>query len=366
MKRFYPIALMFAIILIQLNCSQSPGENSPFNSDLTPGFEKRIKKIGEISDVFKAPNIIVDQSQVYIWDKFLCKLRVYSKENMKKVADIGKRGQGPKEFSGINDASIDDDYIYINSHPKLSVFSKDGTFVRELRTTTMTGSFKPIGSNFIGKRYIYTPKESPKHKFGYVLHDAKLNKIKDLLEAEYRKSHMPITQTKTKVLLFRDCCKGIVYKDKFYFGSTGRGFYFAVFDSEGNKLYEIDKDYKKQPVTTEIKDKMLSPIRNSEYWPEYSKKYEPSFPEYFPAYINFALANDSLYVFKFPKTGSKTIEVEVLDLEGNLKKTLQIPSFLWKGLMENNFYFYEGNVYFVELGTENEENLEFFECRLDT
>jgi hypothetical protein len=197
------------------------------SSRLVKDKDKVIIKIGEITDTFKFPRVMLDHSQVYVWDKFLCKVNIYSKDNMKKVAQFGGKGEGPGEFRVINSAYINDNYIYINSYPKLCIFSKDGKFMKESRSAFEIGSFIPIGNNFIGKKHPFT---SPAHnsKIIYVLLDSNLKKIKELFETEYMREVTDISPSKMEVLWFRDCYRGVVYKDRFYVASTERGFFFSA------------------------------------------------------------------------------------------------------------------------------------------
>ena len=67
---------------------------------------KKIKKIGTLSDVFKAPDIMVDDSQIYISDKFLCKVCIYSKKELAKITEFGTKGEGPGEFTVIHSAGL--------------------------------------------------------------------------------------------------------------------------------------------------------------------------------------------------------------------------------------------------------------------
>ncbi len=365
MKHIRSIVLLVLSCLTLISCSGCSSEGTGFIGTTSVDFGKTTRKIGEISDPFKSPQVIIDESKVYIWDKMLSKVCIYSKKDLTKIAEFGKPGEGPMEFNGINDVSVSEKYIYVNSFPKLCIFLKDGTFVKELKGTGLSGSYKPVGKNFVARNYQYTPRNSKYNKLKYILYDSQLNKLKELVELEYLNPVIQISPTKTKTLYFVDCYKGVSYKDRFYIGSTNRGYYFAVFDENGKKLYEIDKDYPKQPVTTEQKKRIMTILQSMESMKDHLKRFEIMFPDYLPAYLNFSIARDRLYVFRYPKSGSQNMDVDVLELTGKLVKRLSIPVRGWQGIMRDRFYFSEGKMYYVEPGEHDEDTFEFYETVLD-
>ena len=276
MGKYLLILVLTVLLLFPLNCSK------PQNNNASCDIKNKTKKLGEISDIFKFAEIVMDDSNIYLWDKFLCKVRIYSKKDLKKIYEFGQKGEGPAEFNSIQNVSVTDNYIYVSSFPKLCCFSKDGKFIKEIKGRTLTGSYVPIGKNFIGKRDIYTDPKSKKNKIAYVLFDANLIKIKDIFETEYMKEFYEVNNSKTRLLWFKDCYKGVVYKDRFYVGSTDRGFFFAIFDDEGNKLYEINKKYERIRVSNEFKETLFNKInkaQNMDGFRRFMAKREIIFPE---------------------------------------------------------------------------------------
>jgi hypothetical protein len=358
MKRFFCIQFFIALLLFQFYCS------NPTINEGGLDMGKKIKKIGALSDVFKAPDIIVDHSQIYIWDRFLCKVCIYSKNDLLKITEFGRKGEGPGEFSGINSAGLTDKYIYVNSYPKLCFFSKEGKFIKEMRASTDVGSFIPIGQNFIGRRHIYNPPPK-KSKYLYILYDRQLRKIKEIFETEYMIEGYNFNPRR-KVLWFKDCYNGVVYKNRFYIGSTDRGFYLAVFNANGDRLFDIEKDYEHIKVTNEIKTTVLKSVREvkEEGLKKYFSKIDIFFPDYFPAYINFAVDNERIYVFKYPRHKASILEVLILDLQGNLIKKSTLPASFWKGIQDNELYLYNGKLYFIDVG-EDFETPQIYEASMD-
>jgi hypothetical protein len=197
-----------------------------------------------------------------------------------------------------------------------------GKYIKEIKGNTQAGDYQPIGKNYIGKKHVYTPSDSKINRRESVLLDANLHKIKNLIEVEYMRDSIQVNPQKTEVLVFRDCTKGVVYKDKFYIGSTNRGFYFVLFDEEGNKLYEINREFQSRPVTKKTKEKIITHIKKlAENWKKYSDTRGFYFPDYYPAYISFAIDSDRIYVFTYPSQDTPgLLEVIILDLKGGLIK----------------------------------------------
>jgi hypothetical protein len=366
MKNILLIQILTLLIFIQWNCSDSSiNSTSDKSNDNHQNDKARI--IGEISDLFQVPRLLVDEKQVYVWDKFLCKVCIYSKSDLKKVAEFGTKGEGPGELRVIHGAYLYKDYIYINSFPKIGIFSKKGQFIKEIRGSTMAGNCQPIRKNYIGKKYVYTPPGSKINKIVYVLLNADLHKIKDLMEVSFMSNTIQVNPQKVNVLIYRDCTKGIVYKDKYYVGSTNRGFFFAVFDEEGNKLYELNQDYQRRKITGEFKNRMISILkRNVEDWEKFSENRGYYFPEFFPAFISFAIDSDKLYVFTYPLPEEpKFLEVLIFDLQGKLIKKKSIPSLYAEDLMLESYYFYDGNIYIIEHVHKKSDNLHVLEVRVE-
>jgi hypothetical protein len=364
MKWMISIQLLLVLVFFQWHCSNSPVNRQGEESNVDYQLDKTGRIIGEISDSFKVPDLMVDQSQIYVWDKFLCKVGIYSKTNFKKIAEFGKKGEGPEEFHVIHSAYLDKDYIYVNSFPKLSIFSKNGKIVKELKVTTIAGDYKPIGKNYIGKKSLYTPPSSDKSKRSYVLFDANLWKIKDLIEVEYMNEAVQVNPQKVEILVYKDCTKGVVYKNKFYIGSTDRGFFFAVFDEEGKKLYEINIDYQRRKVTNESKKKIMNHIKEMKTnWEKFSETTGYYFPDFYPAYINFSICSNRIYVFTYPRRETPDLlEVLIFDLKGELiKRKSCISSIYFENLMYNRYYLYDGKVYFIEPVDSSRDDWEVFE-----
>lgn len=327
---------------------------------------KFLKKAVDIDAGFRFPLLEVDESGIYIIDQKRCEIHVFNAKDGKELRVIGGRGEGPKEFLNISKLYFSRDLIYVSSPPRLSIFSKDGKLVKEQRTTYMdVGEFIPLGKNFIARRFIYEKKGSRiAAYFGYSLLDQNLKEIKSIFKTPY---HKPTPKHKNKPLfvVFRHCSKGVVYKDRFYIGNTELGFHFEVFDSQGNKSHEINEDYDKISIDHRVKQTIIASIKARDLDNRFLSSREVFFPDYFPAFINFFITEDKIFVFKFPKPGQKgQSEVIVLDLKGNTlaKNVLPLGGISESLQRYEAISFYNGSIYFLD---DFDENISIFKLSLN-
>jgi hypothetical protein len=242
------------------------------------------EKLGVLENPFKAPFIRMDDNQIYIYDNVFLEFHLYSKKTLKKISEFGSKGEGPGEFRAINHVKIKNKNIYVSNFPKVSIFSKAGKLIKELKAPTNVSYFISIADNFVG-----------------------------------------------------------VQK-----------FFFTVFDSEGNKLYDINRSYKRRKITDldkKMRIKKAKEVMGEQKWKTFIIGTEISFPEYYPAYMNFEIDNGKMYVFAFPE--KDTQEIFILDLKGKLIKQIKIPIIDMPGYIEHScFCIDKGKMYYM---TENEE-----------
>lgn len=322
------------------------------------------KKIADIDEVYKDPFVLVDNEQFYVWDRALRKVVIYSKKNLKKITEFGKRGEGPGEFMTISCAYLSNDNIYVSSFQKLCIFNKEGKFKKEIKGNNNASSFKYFGKNFIGISYPYSKPYDKEGKMIFSLFDKGLKKKKDIFTAIYHKAVWP-GQKRENILWIRGCTKAVPYYDKLIIGATYNGLYFAVFDTEGTMLYEIKKEYKKRRVTESEKKRRINESKRrmgERRWNDYKMMYNIVFPNYYPAFDNFIVDNNKIYVFLFP--GEKTEEVLILNLEGKLLDKKIIPVMKTTIIDWARFAIRDGKIYYFDENEEG-ERWELHEVNID-
>ncbi|MGD2090599.1 MAG: 6-bladed beta-propeller [Candidatus Aminicenantes bacterium] len=340
------------ILLIIFGFVNAGAENELTHQEFRKKF---IENCLEIDEGFSNPNLEVDESGIYIIDKKHCMIYIFEKNDGRKIKVIGRRGEGPGEFLYISDLHFSKDFIFVSSPPKLTVFSKDGKFLYEKRTNLSSygGGFIPFGENYLYRRYNY--ELTGKSYLTYTLLDKNLKEIKTFFKTPYS---MPRAKNKYKTpfLVFHDCRKDIVYKDKIYIGNTELGFYIAVIDINGNKLYEINRDYKKISIDSSLKNKIMKYIKSTDPNRAFLSRREVIFQEYFPAFVNFFIHDDKIFVFRFSKPGEKGgDEIVLLDLNGNIIGQKKIPLGPICEKLQNPHLtsFYKGDLYFLYINDEN-------------
>jgi hypothetical protein len=317
----------------------------------------RSEKLHEFQEPFKYISFAIDENKIYIADKRNCIIDIYSRKDFAHIVQFGRWGQGPTDFEFIGFLRIFPDYLFINAGRKLSYFSKSGDFIRTISPPfPTTGGYIPLGSNFVGKNYLPDNPEEKQYKIMVELFDSKFKKKKDLYLAELNKLESYNFKTgKRDILAVQDCFKLDVYNDTLYIGNTDIGFFFLAFDTGGKKLYEINLPYKKRRITSKDKEKIMDVFREAMGGEqEFNRRkmgFNDIFPKYYPAYLDFTVADGKLYVFLYP-IPSNPIEVMILDLRGNLIRKTTIPKVQHIEVFQQYYYVYKGMFYYIHYNDE--------------
>jgi hypothetical protein len=306
------------------------------------------EKITAFKDDFQRPAVLLDDKYVYIYDTGLLKVCVYTRKDFVKIAEFGRRGAGPQEYIYINNVSLSPDYLMISSFPKICLYHRDGKFYKEVKSSGgNTGGYILFGDRLVGQYYQPVSKPWENGKTTFSLFNFDLEKEKDLITFEIR----PIViweGPKRKIHRFPGYTKAVVYKDKIFAGSPDKGFYIAVFDKNGNRVNEIVGKYDKRKVTKEDRDydlEITKKLKGETGWKKFSSQAEFIYPDYFPAYKNFEVSNDKIYVFPFPVKDKA--EVIILDTKGNLLKQKPLKILEPEILETRDFTIFNGKIYYV-------------------
>ncbi len=282
------------------------------------------KKLAEFDEVLEDPFVLMEKTHICIWSRSYQKIYIYKYPGFEKIAQFGKRGRGPGEFLSISSIMLKDEKIFVSNFPKISIFSLKGELLNEVKGTNRS-SLVSFGKGYIDVTYPFTARTSPYIKTAFTLYDSNANPLKTIFETKTRKA--PQTDTrKANRLCFAGFAKMKTFSDGLVIGSTEQGFYFAIFDLEGNLKCEIKKDFKKRRITDVEKKAHMDLLKNStsaKSWKRCQMLYNYVFPDYYPAYEGFAVQDGRIYVFAFPKNNSR--EVQILDLKGKLLKRSSMP-----------------------------------------
>ncbi len=280
------------------------------------------KKVAVLDDVSKPFEIKVDAARIYIIEGTT--IFVYSLKDYKLLSKFGKKGEGPGEFKVRPNGRVKiyplDDYIYVASIGRVSIFTKNGGFVKEIPASSGR-DFKPVGhKHFIslGDSLGEGKIENGETYSAIGLLNSNLKKIKTIFKL-LNIQHKGAIRVYSRSLNFKSYKKNIYISGK-------KGFIINVFDIQGNNLYNIDHKFKKIKITETDKKKVLQWFkkdpRYNEIQYQYIKKHI-KFPYYYPAIDELRIKDNKIYVRTF-NTNGNNYEFVIFDTRGNYLKTQYI------------------------------------------
>jgi hypothetical protein len=316
----------------------------------------RGEKVAELQEPFSSVFLAIDKNQFYVADRRDCTIHIYSLKDYSHIGQIGRKGQGPAEFEFIGYIRIYPEYIFVYSGLKVSYFSKNGKYLKTATPSLPTTSgYIPLGLNYVGEKYI---DRDPRERFfqkKIVLLDSKFKEKKEVYLAELHKVELyNYKDGKKDILMVKDCFKYDVYNDMVYIGDANKGLFFIVVDMLGNRLHEISLSDKKLKISSNDKKKILDELREEvgeDKFNNWKKTFNYVFPEYYPAYFDFIVADTRLYVFSYPAPDSP-LRVMTLDLHGNVIKTTILHSIPRSSYVQQYYCIYENKLYFLYYNDE--------------
>nr|NIM77679.1 hypothetical protein [Candidatus Aminicenantes bacterium]NIN40885.1 hypothetical protein [Candidatus Aminicenantes bacterium] len=286
------------------------------------------------SDMVKPNELRIDGEYVYISDQ--CSVFVYDMKNFKLVKKLGNKGEGPQEFRDSPKITIASDRLILNSIYKIIIYSEDFKLIKEMNLPLAVNGIIPCGDNFILEHSEVI--DNNKYRL-FAVYNSKIEKTKDLLTT-------PIDPGITKILIapWTVCrCRD----DKVFIAQPHKGFYIDVFNKNGVKLYQIEKNVGK--IRSEEKhrnlymEEMLFSLGRRIF--ERARQrgvFKRPMREFLPSIGNFWVLEDRIYVKTYDITDTKQKYI-IMDLKGNILKTVFLPR-AYKEILtfsKNKFYYLE-------------------------
>ena len=322
-------------------------------------------KIIPMPEVIRPMALVVSNGKIIIPERN--HIAIYSLENFQLEKKFGTRGEGPGEFSYSPHITAYPDHLLANTWGKLLHFSYDGDLIKETKIIIPynygTWPILPVGDNYVG-----FPTEVEKTNQGTVrllhsgrLYDHEFKPIKQLCEPirpivpppppPPRKGSQPRPTPKQNFGAIPEYVDYAIVDDRIFLADNRKGFHISVFDSQGNRLYEIDKEYKPLTVPKEFKDAYMKRQQAHPDWESLERQFDFQFKEKFPAFSSFKVADNKIYVTTYKKKDEK-YEVVVMDLEGKILKRsfsfplppYQDPSYSFT-LFSNEYEIYQDKIY---------------------
>jgi len=275
-------------------------------------------KVTVLTEIRQPKNIEVDATQLYVAEN--ATVYIYSLEDFKLIKSFGRKGQGPQEFQTYPHIPItidvSTDKLIVSSIRKISYFTRQGEFLKEVRALSLALYLQPLGDGFLGRSHVNY------NGFNHAvvnIYDAKLNKLKEVYRVKdpYQGPGKGYKVLDT-VFVFR------AYKDKILVPGKDDAT-IDVFDVELSKLFSIHLDQKRRKIDQKTRERLTHLMKTS---PDTKDAYELirplSFPGYFPIIANFFVSDDTIYVMTWKKENGSN-EFFTYDMNGKFKKRLLIP-----------------------------------------
>lgn len=302
-----------------------------------------------LPELEKPTLVMVEQNQAVIAD--FPHVYIYSLGDYKLVAKIGQKGEGPKEFSGGLRLQPDPNYIIIGSRMKVSYYTRDGKFVKEVRSrsSSVASVYKPLGEKYAA----YGRVRDKDTRYNTVnIYDADLTKIKEVIRWEH-----PIQPGKQVDPTDSDLQGGEFRTfDKKIFVLLRKMGNVEVFDDNGDKLFSINHEYDRVKFGSEDRARFDQFYKTD---PRYRAFYEQAlpfmkYPSYFPCAREFFVTDGKIYILTNKRAGEKSRFV-IYDVNGKYIKNVMVPFFNLNPREFFPFYVKDGRLYQLADNEETEE-----------
>lgn len=320
--------------------------------------------VAQMPDVMKPTFMAIDDENIYIVDG--ATIWIYSMDGYKLKGKFGKKGEGPQEFMvspGGQGGMVfpQKDSLVVNSQGKVSYWTKDGKFIREMKAppgmTQGAPMVQPVGKNYVGLS-AHIDQKNAAFSAAVTLYDANMNKIKVLHTIPFMKnSKMQFPITIPFIYVHSDKIVG-TGGDKFSFN-------MSIYDDIGNLTTEITREYKPLKVHAGYKDEVYEMYKKNPDTKNYFDlvKQVIEFGHRFPPIQGFFLADNTIYIQTYKKENGK-YEFFIYSIDGKFIKQVYLPvDYMW-GILPYPMAV-KNNTLFQLLENEDEEVWELHATKIE-
>lgn len=293
----------------------------------------------------------VDDTQLYVSQG--PEIMIYSLNNFKLKKRIGRSGEGPGEFRvsptqnlGSILFDLTDEHIIVYSIGKTSFFKKDGTYMREMRSTRF--GLKPIGDRFVGYGFI-------QDKGTTFITINMYDTGGDIIKEFHREKAFSINQSRINLFDMRSSLFMSVNNRIIVEMNKNR---IEIFDSDGTWLKTIKPD---------IPDVCVTDLKKKEFrhYLETDPKFKAFYPvirdrllipDNYPPVCLFDAVEDTLFIMTFfeDDSGRKVLEY---DLNSDDMKTHSVSEF-FSAMFLPAPYAFDRNHFYQLHENDRDENFE--------
>jgi hypothetical protein len=322
-------------------------------------------KVGTLQGIFKPQMIKAFGDELFIVEKH--SYYIFSAKDLSLKKKVGRLGEGPGEFKPDPSRpiliSINRDFIIGESRNKVIHFNRAGKFVKEFRKSPGIIQTLPVGKNLAVLRILYGP--GGQNYFAVSIYNQDMKEIKMLYKQKF-------FTYENKVFVLPDGLHYSVIGEKVYVEQSPDGFVIGVYDSLGNKIKEIKKDYLKKPVTKKDKEDAFNSLLDIPSMQRVIKergraaaiamtnKQDVTYPDHFPAIKYMVADKNRLYIRTHHRKESKDQYLE-MDTDGKILNTFYLPTvrdvdFLVKLQGDKKYYtIHNGTFYYLKLVDQDDE-----------
>jgi len=327
-----------------------------------------------LKDLLNPDSMMVNEDKLYVVDG--ARVLTYSLKDFNLLGTFGKQGEGPGELTAqpywANQISLHKQNIFLEGLTKYMLVNKDGQLIQEKRKTRRFIKILPVGNNYVVRTF---PLQLTNQKFFEIIKivNSEMEDVREL----FRLNTTFLNRGLNQFPVIPDSINFCVYQERIYIEDSRKGFLIRVFDSSGNDLYRIKKEFPRIQVTKKMiqremehikesfKQKRLSvcvPMEIGEQGWEFFKKWATfTSSEYLPSIKDILVKENRIYLQTYQKKGGKE-EYIILDLKGNLLKRIFLPQLKSFALYDSfmlgagvKFYDFSGNSFIYMDEDEDEE-----------
>lgn len=258
------------------------------------------EKVAAFPELANPGSPVITDNYIYIRDGI--SINIYSLPGFKLHKKFGKEGEGPREFKrAIYWWGIRGDSLIVQSRRRLTYFSKDGDYIKEMNLRSMNSIFIPVGKRFVGLRN-FIEKSVIYYKFRLFDENHQFLKFVLSYKNSYQKDKPFNPFYEFDWPLYKTCA------GKIFIENREKDSIIEVFDSNGDKLYSVGQDIEAKKVTAEDVRIYTNFFKTTTGFKESYAENKRFFiyPDYFPKIRDFRLADNKVYVLTYETKGRYT------------------------------------------------------------
>ncbi|MGD8535924.1 MAG: 6-bladed beta-propeller [Candidatus Aminicenantes bacterium] len=219
----------------------------------------------------------------------------------KFILSFGRRGEGPGELIAPRYLRVDESeriQIADNNRKKIYIFEKNGSYIKaislpsnhRIATLLENGNILAVKNNF--------NKDIGRGEYPIILSNEGLEEIK-MLHPGLWMPNIVLSKRINPLRIYMDYNVLRPSNGRIYVGNYGKGYEFLIYDTEGNLLRKIKKEYHSVKVPDQLKEEIVNWMtKNFDSFEQYKNKVY--FPEFHPPFQFFFLDEENrLYVMTY-------------------------------------------------------------------